>query len=49
MRRECDRLTLFSHQLPNLLHLGALLQCALILYNERSLKGEATAEITDPL
>lgn len=45
-----------SHKSPhplqptvNLLHLGALLQYALILDNERSLEGKATAEITDPL
>lgn len=34
---------------PNLVHLGAPLQYALILDNERRLEGEATAEITDPL
>lgn len=34
---------------PNLLHLGAHLQSALISDNERSLEGDATAEITDPL
>lgn len=33
----------------SLLHLGAPLQSAHILDNERSLEGEATAEITDPL
>ncbi len=42
-----------AHRSPrhtaNLLHLGAPLQYALILDNERSLEGEATAEITDPL
>lgn len=37
------------HPAANLLHLGAPLQYALILDNERSLEGEATAEITDPL
>lgn len=37
------------HPTTNLLHLGAPLQYAPILDNERSLEGEATAETTDPL
>lgn len=45
--RKCDPLR--TNLSLHLLHLGALLQYALILDNERSLEGDATAEITDPL
>lgn len=45
--RECDPLK--RNLSPNLLHLGTHLQSALISDNERSLEGDATAEITDPL